>query len=330
MKSTITSLSLFSALLFSITLSAQNVGIGEANPASKLSVKGNMAIGNNYTNVAAPANGAIIQGNTIIGNNASYYNTDRLTVASPNGFGVASYIPNGQTASGGIRTVGIYTQIEGAGGAGVLVDHYANTNHGGLFNSYGTNTTTALKGDSDRGITHGVMGENPYTSQGYAMYCNGNIYISNNVYGPSDQNLKQNIKTYTGGLATILALNPKSYQYKEDLKEKYRFAPGEQIGFLAQELEIVMPTLVKEGLLTSASNENRKGENYVAPESMTAKTVNYLGLIPVLTSAIQEQQAQIEQQAQLLQQQAQLLEALQAQNKLMQTQIDLLKQENSK
>jgi Chaperone of endosialidase len=57
---------LFLAFAFVSVASAQNVGIGLSNPASKLTVNGNLAIGAGY-NVAAPANGAIIQGNVGIG-----------------------------------------------------------------------------------------------------------------------------------------------------------------------------------------------------------------------------------------------------------------------
>lgn len=62
---------LAAALLLSAVSFSQNVGIGEPNPASKFSVKGNLAIGNNYTDDIAPANGAIIEGNVGIGTNST-------------------------------------------------------------------------------------------------------------------------------------------------------------------------------------------------------------------------------------------------------------------
>lgn len=49
-------------------MSAQNVGIGQAAPVSKLDVQGNLTVGSGYSGSStAPANGAIIQGNTGIG-----------------------------------------------------------------------------------------------------------------------------------------------------------------------------------------------------------------------------------------------------------------------
>lgn len=54
------------ALSLAINVHAQNVGIGFSNPASKLTVNGNLAIGADY-NTPVPANGALIEGNTGIG-----------------------------------------------------------------------------------------------------------------------------------------------------------------------------------------------------------------------------------------------------------------------
>lgn len=58
---------LLATTLLCTAVFSQNVGIGEPNPASKFSVKGNLAIGNNYTDDVAPVNGAIIEGNVGIG-----------------------------------------------------------------------------------------------------------------------------------------------------------------------------------------------------------------------------------------------------------------------
>lgn len=48
-------------------LYAQNVGVGVATPVNKLTINGNLSVGNGYIGIAAPANGAIIEGNTGIG-----------------------------------------------------------------------------------------------------------------------------------------------------------------------------------------------------------------------------------------------------------------------
>ncbi|MCB9235779.1 MAG: hypothetical protein H6581_29295 [Bacteroidia bacterium] len=70
MKPFITILSLLFLLTF-FSSQAQNVGIGQATPVSKLDVYGGMTVGTAYSGTTtAPANGAIIQGNTGIGTSA--------------------------------------------------------------------------------------------------------------------------------------------------------------------------------------------------------------------------------------------------------------------
>ena len=80
------------ATLLSISgAAAQNVGIGISNPQSKLTVNGNLAVGNSTFNVAAPVNGAIIQGNVGIGT---------ITPRAPLDVTISSVL----TETGGVRT----------------------------------------------------------------------------------------------------------------------------------------------------------------------------------------------------------------------------------
>ena len=80
----------------------------------------------------------------------------------------------------------------------------------------------------------------------------------------SDQRLKENILTTTYGLNTLMQLNPIEFDWKQDIKEH------KQLGFIAQEVEGILPTLVA----TDTENGN--------------KLLNTNGLIPVITKAIQE------------------------------------------
>lgn len=63
------------ALFAQTQIFAQNVGIGEPNPSSKLSVKGNMSIGSTFSNVAAPAGGMIVEGTLGLGTSTPDLNT---------------------------------------------------------------------------------------------------------------------------------------------------------------------------------------------------------------------------------------------------------------
>jgi hypothetical protein len=57
-----------------------------------------------------------------------------------------------------------------------------------------------------------------------------------------------------------------------------------QTGFIAQELEKVFPHLVKDEILQPAEGR----------ASQSSKGANYIGLVPILTKALQEQNEEIE------------------------------------
>jgi hypothetical protein len=70
------------------------------------------------------------------------------------------------------------------------------------------------------------------------VYSNGGVLTSTN---PSDERLKENIENLPFGLSEILALRPVSYKWKTDKIEQ-----GTQYGFIAQEVQSVMPELIRE------------------------------------------------------------------------------------
>jgi len=117
------------------------------------------------------------------------------------------------------------------------------------------------------------------TTQGYAAYFSGNIYCTGS-YLPSDEKLKENIQPLENVLEKVMKLDVKTYYYKQEYDEM-NFPTSMQYGFTAQNLETVFPELVK---INPAKTEEQPIE---------FKAVNYTGLIPVLTEAIQEQQKDI-------------------------------------
>ncbi len=133
-------------------------------------------------------------------------------------------------------------------------------------------------GDDGNGSLY-LTTQNLYPStQGQNIGGNTAFHRWNNIYAnafvtPSDRRLKKNIHPLVSSLASILAMNPVSYQYKnsEGMGDSYR------LGFLAQELKKVIPQAVigEEGINT-----------YLG--------VKYTELIPVTVKAIQEQQAMID------------------------------------
>ena len=152
------------------------------------------------------------------------------------------------------------------------------------------------------------------TTAGYAGYFSGNVYCSG-AYLPSDEKLKENIQPLNDGLDKIMKLNVKTYNFKTSEFPELNLPADKQNGFIAQNLESVFPELVK---FNPAKKE----------QPVDFKAVNYMGLIPVLTEAIQEQQKQLVkmqvQQKQLEKKDARI-ELLQQQYSDLQKQFDDLK-----
>jgi predicted heme/steroid binding protein/nitrogen fixation protein len=71
------------------------------------------------------------------------------------------------------------------------------------------------------------------------VYSNGGTLTNTN---PSDLNLKTNVESINYGLDEILKLNPVSFHWKNDTINQ-----GKQYGFIAQEVQKIMPDLVKQG-----------------------------------------------------------------------------------
>jgi len=152
----------------------------------------------------------------------------------------------------------------------------------------GIGTAGAVGGGTIYSI--GVYAEEVSTN-GYALFAAGDADLTGNPYAFSDKTLKQNVKGYTKGLEVVMQLKPKSYEFKEEFYG-YGFPRNESIGFIAQDVQQVLPTFVKNSYIPAP--RGKKGESPVLGAMEDVLSLNYQGLIPVLTSAIQEQQYQID------------------------------------
>lgn len=118
----------------------------------------------------------------------------------------------------------------------------------------------------------------------YQLEVVGDADITGELTAASDMRLKEDIVDVKDAINTIQKLKPKSYQFKTEEFPTMDLAEGTKMGFLAQELEAVLPELVSTGAEVSST----------LGESFNSKSVNYIELIPLLTKAIQEQQEMIE------------------------------------
>ena len=116
--------------------------------------------------------------------------------------------------------------------------------------------------------------EGDFTNDNLIIY--GDLQVEGTIYEVSDFNKKTNINPFTNSLDKVMALNGVSFEWiQKDESKGITDGPDQSIGVIAQEVELVLPSLV---------SEKRNGN----------KAVNYSGLIPVLLEAIKEQQNQIE------------------------------------
>lgn len=105
----------------------------------------------------------------------------------------------------------------------------------------------------------------------FTVDVNGDVRATGNFIAQSDDRYKDDICTIDQGLDLVKQMRGVSY-VKHNSNQKH-------MGLLAQEIETILPELVT----------SHKGTDFEDERS-----VNYLGVIPVLIQAIKEQQAQID------------------------------------
>ena len=114
------------------------------------------------------------------------------------------------------------------------------------------------------------------TAPAYKLDVNGTIRGTN--VAPSDFRFKQNIAPITSPLDKIRLLRGVSYNWRASEFPQMNFSDGRSIGFIAQEVERVLPELV-----------SRDGKGFLS--------LAYSEMLPVVVEAVKEQQKQIESQA---------------------------------
>ena len=114
--------------------------------------------------------------------------------------------------------------------------------------------------------------------------------LAQGLWTSSDKRLKKNVKNVESALELVNKLQPKKYEYKTDGKYgTANFTKGKVYGFLAQDLEKIIPEMVTTAPIKFNSKDKDDHNDY----SEDYKAVSYQMLIPILTQAIKEQQQEI-------------------------------------
>ncbi len=260
------------------------VGIGTSTPDASLAVA-NISI-----------SGIATLGSFQIGPSNTYnlvYDNNEIQARS-NGTGSTLYLQYwggdiSACASGGTAyfngPVSMYNNLTAYGRIGIKTTpsydlHINSTDYSAeyIYSPYNGGTVTNIIAG---GTAAGTWAFYAYaTTAGYAGYFSGNIYCTGS-YLPSDEKLKENIHPLENALDKVMKLDVKTYSYKTTEFPEMNLPTGTQCGFTAQNIESVFPELVK---VNPAKKE----------QPIEFKAINYTGLIPILTEAIQEQQKELE------------------------------------
>ena len=104
-----------------------------------------------------------------------------------------------------------------------------------------------------------------------SVYLNNNLYVNGSIFNTSDATLKENIQLLSESSKNkLLNLKTVEYSFKSDSTQKQHY------GFIAQDVEEIYPTLV-------------------SANALGHKTVNYIELIPILLSKMQDMQKEIDE-----------------------------------
>jgi len=261
------------------------------------------------------------------------YGVSGYCTSTSSGFGVFGHATNNPSGIGvygegyyGVKAIS--NTLYGVDGTGYSVGVVGHGSSSNSF-SYGTEGYGIYQGGFFQGGSYGVQGYassggtgvyGSTASGGYAGYFSGTVFAT--TYAGSDRKLKKNIEDVSTALKIINQLHPKVYEFRQDGSYKYmHLSEGKHYGLIAQELEQVLPTLVKDSRFDTRVElqAQAKAQADGAPNSRNAapqgevidfKAVNYTELIPILIKAMQESNAEKDKQINDLQSQINELKSL--------------------
>jgi len=166
----------------------------------------------------------------------------------------------------------------GGSSAEVLLGHEITSNTGSSFIKCVKQNFTGIPGSIRFYISPAnTTNANSSTYLKHEFQADGDFHADGDVIAystttGSDRKLKKNIRDLEGSLDKTLKLRGVKFDWKDENKA------NDQLGFIAQEVEEVLPEVVKE-------------VKTLAKEGETHLTVNYPAVVPVLVEAIKEQQS---------------------------------------
>jgi len=173
----------------------------------------------------------------------------------------------------------------------VLVESFTGTSHKPADKEFAAlminvDDNTGASGEDGYSFIHAKGStNNGSTADKFQVSSSGDVIAAGNItaFGTafasvSDRSWKKDIETFSGSLDRILDLKPRKFKWKKDDKEDY--------GFIAQEVEEIIPHIVRNQGFSKAG-KGTGGQQH--------KTIDYAKLTPYLVDTIQELTKRIEE-----------------------------------
>jgi hypothetical protein len=296
------------------TSTGGNVGIGTANPTVRLMIKDTLSTAKPNSFILDAKGGSITSGyyrgmNSTIrgtdGNNRAVQGNS-MGISIGNNVGLAGFADSGYVNIGVVGNSSATNSISGGFNIGLNAaasnSLYSNIAVGGYATGGTANVDVnyalvglANSGTSATGTNYGIYTTAANGTNNYAGYFDGDVTVTGTFTNPSDIGLKSDVNDLNGALTILNKLHPVSYFYDKKENKYIKLPENLQYGFIAQELEKVIPDLVKVQVHPVRTVNPDIAENAAMPDKITYKGINYIGLIPLLTKGIQEQQTEIDQ-----------------------------------
>ena len=199
------------------------------------------------------------------------------------GVGASSYIDFGQTEWG------VFSRTGMIGDVASLRREMAITSEVGLNISFypdGSNASMAVPAMTVTAADQVGIG---VLTPSERLHVLGNV-TADSYLNNSDRRLKTDIESIDDGLERVMELRSVRYLWDREAHPHREFEDRHQIGFIAQEVQEVLPEVV-----------HTDAEGY--------HSVAYIQLIPLLVEAVQDQQDQLDEQAEIIERLAAALSA---------------------
>ncbi|MCC5927001.1 MAG: tail fiber domain-containing protein [Bacteroidetes bacterium] len=271
------------------TVNAGIIGWGTGSPNYNIGVRGRA-----YGNTAQRVNVGV-QATADATSPANNVGFDAFVFGSPaNNFGL-----RGNVFSAGVENYGVSVSVrEGSRNVGLQAGVDGSGHNTGLRLFVDRNGTSSIGAEIHADTALVLYG---YTTSDFGatfsgLQINGDINYSGSLNNTSDRNLKENIRPIGDALGVVMQLNPTSYTFRGNGSwYGLPLSTGTHYGLIAQEVEAILPALVRDNVHTYTEPSEEVGPSGgELTMTMEYKSLNYTELIPFLIKAIQEQQVQIE------------------------------------